>query len=408
MNKRLDIIFKPETNRTLYILLLIATPFLLLQNYMQSTIGELSNLSFAFFGTNVPVTVTAALVIVIAILCFAYKKLNGLRIVGWLVVAILLWVGQKSTDFYFNHKFYELQYNWHYFAYAIFAYLNYMVLSGKNASPQKIISFTFVYTLAISTFDEAVQMPLSNRVFDLGDIAKDLWGSMMGLFIIFFILENGKIIKNGWEIRHKKLKEYINGPVSMLVLGFLFAYVFMVVTSLLTETSYIVTSVFISMLLFALIFGIVHLSRLKLYRNLFIAIFATLMIVQGFFIYKYHDEGIVHNKNKLLVYNGVPIYFFDVLIYPDGMFRLVDKKEVFNKRDQQTILGISENIIVIGSGTDGQGGKGFPQIAETQFVFNKSTERGVQIIILKNDEAIKKFNKLKSEAKRPTLIFHNN
>ncbi len=206
MFANLNIIFKPETHRILYILLLIATPFLLLQNYLQSVIGEISNLTFTVFNITIPVTVTIAVIIILVILIFTYKKLNKIRVISWLVVLFLFWIGQKSTDFYFNHKFYELQYNWHYFAYAIFVYLNYRSLSVKNTPPQKIILLTFFSALAISTFDELVQMPLSNRIFDIGDISKDLWGAMIGLTIIYSILENGKIFKNVFNIRNKIFK----------------------------------------------------------------------------------------------------------------------------------------------------------------------------------------------------------
>ena len=196
MNKRLRILTKPETHRILYILLLIATPFLLLQNYLQSLIGELSNLSYKISETSIPVTLTIVVIIIFIILFFTYKKLNKSRIISWLFIVTLFWVGQKSTDYYFNHKFYELQYNWHFFAYAIFAYLNYRVLSEKKIKPQKIIALTFIYTIAISTFDEAVQIPLSNRIFDSGDIAKDLWGiDDWTVFLILFIHEASIIYK---------------------------------------------------------------------------------------------------------------------------------------------------------------------------------------------------------------------
>jgi len=408
MNKKLGILTEPTTHRLLYILLLIATPFLLLQNYLQSLIGELSNLTYSVFEISIPVTVTTAVVIIFFILFFTYKKLNKLRIISWLVIITLFWIGQKSTDYYFNHRFYELQYNWHFFAYAIFAYLNYRVLSKKKIKPQKIIALTFFYTLTISTFDEAVQIPLSNRIFDIGDIAKDLWGSMIGLFFVFFILENGIIFKNGWNFRNKKIKEYTTNPVSLLMIEFIFAYVFIVTSSLLTSTDYIINSILISIITVVVIVTIIHLSQNKIWQYIFIVLFVAIIITQGFFLVKFSDNDITYNQNKLLIYNGIPIYFFDVMIFPDGSFRLVDKKKGFNQRDQNTILKTSENIIIISSGTDGSGGHGFPQNTTTQFIYDETTNQGVQIIILENDEACKKYNDLKDEGKRPTLIFHNN
>jgi VanZ family protein len=408
MNIKMGKLKKPKTHRILYILLLIATPFLLLQNYLQSLIGELSNLTFSIFETSIPVTLTIAVISIIIILIFTHKKLNKLRIFSWIVIVFLFWIGQKSTDYYFNHKFYELQYNWHFFAYAIFAYLNYRILSEKKVKSQKIIALTFIYTLIISTFDEAVQIPLSNRIFDIGDIAKDLWGSMIGLFFIFFILEDGLILKNGWKIRNKKLTHYFTNPLSLLLIEFIFAYVFIITSSLLTSTEYIFISIFSSVMIVAIIISIAHISQIRLWRNLLILFFTTIIITQGFFLFKYSNKNIIYSNSKLLIYKGIPIYFFDVIIFPDGTFRLVDKKKLFNKRDQNTILDISENIIIIGSGTDGSGGIGFPQNSVSQFIYNETSEKGVQIIILENDEACNKFNALKIQGKKPSLILHNN
>jgi len=408
MYSKFSILFNPNTHRGLYILLLITTPFLLLQNYLQSLIGEISDLSVSVFDINTPITLLIAFALILTILLISYNKLNKLRITSWLIIALLFWIGQKSTDYYFNHKFYELQYNWHFIAYSIFAFLNYRVLKNNNASPSKIILLTFVYTLLISTFDEAIQIPLSNRIFDVGDISKDLWGSMIGLVFIFFILENGKIIDNGWKIRRKTLREYTKNPLSLLIIEFVFAYLFMVSSSLLTSTQYILVSIFIPTIATAIIFTIVHLSQNKISRIAFIILFSGLIITQGIYLYKYSDKGISYNNNKLLIYKGIPIYFFDVMIFPDGTFRLVDKKKSFNQRDVETILDKCENILIISSGNDNSGGKGFPSSTITQFIFNKKTMQGVQLIIRRNKKACTSFNELNTAGKRPTLIFHNN
>jgi hypothetical protein len=407
MNGKLSILKKPETHRILYILLLIATPFLLLQNYLQSVIGEISNLTYSLGKVDIPVTVTIAALGILIILTYSYQKLNKIRIIAWLVVIILFWIGQKSTDYYFNHKYYELQYNWHYFAYAIFAYLNYLALSTKNTSKQNIILLTFISALATSTLDEFLQMPLSNRIFDVGDISKDLWGTTIGLIIIFFILENGEIISKGWRIRHKKISDYFKHPLSALLLVFIFSYIFMVVASVLTETKFIVNSLSITLIIFTLTFLIIHLSQFKFYRSLILIIVSLLFFIQAFFFIRYFDSNISYNKNNILVYKGIPIIYFDVMIYPNGFFRLVDKKDRFNLRDQQTIFNLCENIIIFGTGDDGMGVKGFPLTDKTQFVFNETNYKGIQIILLKNSEAVKNFNRIKKEGKKPTLIYHN-
>ncbi len=408
MNEKSGIIFRPETHRILYILLLIATPFLLLQNYLQSVIGELSALTFEVLDFSIPVTVAVALILIAIILVFSYKKLNKLRLISWIIVIVLLWIGQKSTDYYFDHKFYELQFNWHYFAYAIFAYLNYRALSIKNTNPQRIILYTFLSALATSTLDEFLQMPLSNRVFDVGDISKDMWGTMIGLFFVFFILENGSLIKNGWKIRQQRAINYIKSPLSLLVFLFILAYFFMVIASLLTETIYILSTIFITLIVAGIIFLIIHLSQFKFPRNIIIAFAAIVIIIQVYSFQNHFNDNITYNKNHILIYKGIPIIYFDVLIFPNGSFRLVDKKKTFNQRDQKTIFKLCDKIIVFGKGSDATGGKGFPLTDVAQFVYDKSDSKGIQIILQNNDEAVVTFNRLKNEGKKPTLIYHNN
>lgn len=408
MNSKYGIIGNPKINRILYILLLIATPFLLLQNYLQSVIGEFSNLTYRLGDTDIPVTVTIAVVLIFGVIATTYKKINRLRVISWFVVILLFWIGQKSTDFYFNHKFYELQYNWHYFAYAIFSYINYRALKTVGAPPQKVILLTFISALATSTLDEFLQMPLSNRIFDVGDISKDVWGSVIGLFIIYFILENGSILKNGWRITHPRIKNYLDDPLTLLLNLFILSYLFMVVASVLTETEYIVSTILFSFGMFSTVFIAIHLIGRKKSRIITISIIVLLFVIQGVFIILNFNNGITYNKNNILVYKGIPVYYFDVMIHPDGMFRLVDKKEVFNQRDQKTIFDLSNNIIVFGTGTGGEGGQGFPSNDVTQFVFDETTLRGKQIILQKNDDACNTFNRLIKEGKRPTFIYHNN
>jgi len=408
MKEKYGIIFKPGTHRILYILLLIATPFLLLQNYLQTFIGEMSASTYSVGGMDIPVALTIAIAMIGLILSFSYKKLNRFRAISWLIVIFLFWLGQNSTDYYFNHKFYELQFNWHYFAYAIFAFINYRALSYKKSPPAKIIKLTFVSALGVSTLDELLQVPLSNRVFDLGDISKDLWGAMIGLFIIYFILENGGIVRNGWKLRQRTIIDYTKNPISILIVLFILAFIFMATASLLTETTFILPAVLITLLLFGTVFMIIHLTQFKLWRNIILAFSSLLFVIQVYSYGKHFNDNIVSTSKNILNYKGIPIIYFDVMIYPDGLFRLVDKKSEFNQRDQQTIVQKCENIIVFGTGIEGDGGKGFPFSEETQFIFNELNNKGVQIILQNNKTACNTYNRIKKEGKRPALIYHNN
>lgn len=408
MKEKYGIIFKPGTHRILYVLLLIATPFLLLQNYLQTLIGTLAASTFPVAGVDVPFILIIALALIGLILYFSYKKLNRLRVISWLIVIILFWIGQSSTDYYFNQNFYDLQYNWHFFAYAIFAYINYRALSVKRSPPEKVIKITFFSALGASTLDELLQIPLSNRVFDLGDISKDVWGAMIGLFIIYFILENGSIVKKGWKLRQQIIINYTKNPVSLLILLFILSYIFMVVSSVLTETAFILPAMLITLLLFTTVFMIIHLTQFKLWRNLILAFFSLLLVIQAYSFVRHFNDNIVSTSRNILNYKGIPIIYFDVMIYPNGFFRLVDKKTEFNQRDQKTIVQKCENIIVFATGMEGEGGKGFPFSEETQFLLNEMNHKGVQIILQNNKTACKTFNRIKKEGKRPALIYHNN
>jgi hypothetical protein len=88
------------------------------------------------------------------------------------------------------------------------------------------------------------------------------------------------------------------------------------------------------------------------------------------------------------------------------MFRLVDKKHYFNKRDQKFFFKQKTNIIIIGTGADGLGGKGFPDKTNF-FIYNPYIEKGTQVIILKNPEACEVYNRLKKENKDVLFILHN-
>jgi VanZ family protein len=408
MKEKYAILFKPGTHRTLYILLLIATPFLLLQNYLQSWIGIMSASTYSVGGMDIPVSVTIAIAIIGLILYFSYKKLNRFRAISWLIVILLFWIGQNSTDYYFNHKFYDLQFNWHYFAYGIFAFINYRALSLKKSPPEKIIRLTFVSALGASTLDEFLQVPLSNRVFDVGDISKDVWGAMIGLFIIYFILENGSILRKGWKLRQRTIIDYTKNPLSLLIVLFILSYIFMVIASLLTETIFILPAVLVTLLLFGTVFMIIHLTQFRSWRNFILAFSALLFVIQVYFFGKHFNDNIVSTSKNILIYKGIPIIYFDIMIYPNGLFRLVDKKTEFNQRDQHTIVQKCENIIVFGTGIEGGGGKGFPFSEETQFIYNELNNKGVQIILQNNKMVCKTFNRIKKEGKRPALIYHNN
>ena len=130
---------------------------------------------------------------------------------------------------------------------------------GKNDS--QIIINTFVMALAISTLDELLQMPLSNRIFDIGDISKDLWGTMIGLLFIYLILENGRIFKEKTFIEKKMMSDIYQNPVSLLIALFIVSYIFMVIASLLTESEYLFAAVLTTIVLSIIIISTIYYLR---------------------------------------------------------------------------------------------------------------------------------------------------
>ncbi len=399
--------YKRSNQRIIYSLLLIATPFLLLQNYLQSFIGSLSDINIKIFGFAVPVIPLLAMVLIIVLAIVLRKKITLNRIAGWIAVIFLFGTGQYFTDFYFNHRFYDLQYNWHYLAYSVFAYLNYRYLKEKNASRGKILINTFYTAFFISFFDEMIQIPLSNRVFDIGDVAKDLWGTFIGLTFVFAVIENGTMFKKPLKLRYKKIKDYYSDELTVYVYLFLFALLFLMFASVFTDTRYIFQAFAFPVVIFVLLFLLIHISQFK--AGKWLAIFLVAIFISGIVILqiKYQNKGIVPVNKHLLIYKGIPLYYLDIMIFPDGTFRPVDKKEFFNQRDKKTIKRYSEDILLISSGTNGKGGRGFIDGRETDFIYNEYRNKGLQIIVQDNYLAFKTYNRLINSGKKVTFIIKN-
>jgi hypothetical protein len=178
-------------------------------------------------------------------------------------------------------------------------------------------------------------------------------------------------------------------------------------SSLLTELEYWKHIVAFTLLTTAVLLLLVHISQFKWGKMSLIVVLSTLILIQlGSFI-KYRDQGIMKNQTGLTIYKGIPLPFFDVMIYPDGGIRLVDKKRSFNQTDRLFLLRQESDIILIGSGPDGEGGEGFPKKAVSQFLYNPISKKGTQVIILKNEGACEAFNRLIREKKNVLFILHN-
>ncbi len=406
MNKE-SLFFSKLWQMVLYIALLVLTPFLMLQNYLQRAIGDLSRSGFNVGEYFIPNVLVIAVILLLTLLISVRKKMDLWRwgVLG--VIIILFGIGQKLSDYYFNHAFYELQFNWHYFAYGIFAFIAFRLFRERGATDVQVIKWTFIMALCASIFDEFAQVFISSRIFDISDIGKDGWGAIIGLTFVFFMIEHGEIAKNGWKFRQEKLKDYSSSPLSMLLLQAVFVFFLLLNSSLFTDKIYWMRIIGLTILGFVLFFIVFHFSRIKFFKRLFLGLLIALIIGQSVFFFFNKDKGITHISNGLTIYKGFVIPFYDVMIFPNGTFRPVDKKSSFNARDLNTIFEMKPDILILGAGANGKGARGvIENFKEWDFVYNEHSLTGIQVFRLKNDRAVALFNRLTKEGKNVLFIIH--
>lgn len=394
-----------KINLILYTILIVATPFIMLQNYLQGSIRNLSLSQLGMFGMKVPVLVVLFIVF-LGLSVFLLRKIITVWSLGVLfVVAVLILIGQNISDYYIGFKFYDLQINWHYFAYFTFAFVAYSLFSSKLFSPAKTYLYSFLLAVFISLFDEMFQYFLSQRIFDLSDVAKDLWGVSMGLFIINYLIKNKSYHNKLFSVRQEKWKEYFRNSTSILYVIIIFSLIFLSVSSLLTEVRFGWYVFFISLLSTLFVFIIFHFYFGK-YKKI-INIFLLLLIVGQLVSFTLnHKKDFVFHNNFLTVYKGIALPFFDVMIYPNQTFRFVDKKIEFNQTDKKVLMKYNPDIIIIGGGKDNEGGNGFPGKDKSHFIFNPTTKSGVQVIILDSRLACIKYNELRKNGHRVLFVLH--
>ncbi|HHE37778.1 MAG TPA: VanZ family protein [Candidatus Cloacimonetes bacterium] len=396
-------LFSPRNQLIVYILIIFNGPFIMCQYYLQPLIRKISQFSYNLAGFEIQIVPVAVITFVILIISLTIKKLNRLRISALLFIFFIIFIGQQISDFYMGNSLFDIQSNWHYIAYTIFSYLMFRYLSYRKNSPVRIILYTFLAATLISTLDESFQMKMTNRVFDISDIVKDMLGAVIGLIFVFFIYENGKIIKHGWHFRYRKIKDYFKNPVSLLFLELVFTILFLFFSSVLTEKNVRINSIYISLLVFVIFFLFFHFSRSKIVKYFLLLLVLAQLISFGIFSRK----NIVYNSPNLTIYKGIPIPYFDIMFFENGLFRIVDKKTFFQTRDLEIINSHTNDILLIGSGETGKGGGGFPKKEEMQFYINDIKKRCVQVLILKNKNAVTMFNKLKKQKKRVVFILHH-
>ncbi len=392
----------------LYSFLLVYTPFILLQNYLIDLVSDTSRSTFELGSLHVPVVpIAAGVLLLLGILRFRRSVTRRMLAAAGIVV-LMDTLAQQITDYYFGHRFYDLQQNWHYIAYGLFAFMVYRDLIPRRLPLARILWLTYFGALGFSLFDEFFQRQISSRVFDLSDTSKDLWGCLMGMVLIYLGGQRSQELLRGWsQIRQKHVGAHFRNPLTSLLLMVAFCLIFLCVTALLSDPQYAWTATGTTVALCVVFLAAFTLLFTRAGRIVLAAAVLALLGIIGYGSIRRGGEPITHARAGLTVYQGVPLPFFDVMFRPDGSFRLVDKKHFFNQRDQDFLLRQKCDIIVIGSGEKGLGGLGFPERSMVQFLYNPYLDRATQVITLRTPEACRLFNRLRQEKKSVLFILHN-
>lgn len=401
-------IHSPVTHLVLYGLLLIFTPFIMLHSYLQLAVGKLSDYSVYPFGFRLPLMFTCSVTVSAILLIVFRRKLTLFRVAAGTVCLLMLALGWWLTDFYIIDSFYDLQSNWHYIAYGLFSMFFYRAFNTGRISTSRIIMLTYLSALGLSIFDEGFQLFLSSRVFDINDIAKDSWGTMIGLIVLYFVIDQGRTIgRYGWVVRQDSLGDYLKKPWPLLVLELLVGLLLLVFSSVFSDLCNLICVVFFTSCIFGGMLFILHLWRHRAVRVSVCATMAVVLLIQGGLVIRYRNQNIVYNTCGLTIYRGLILPFFDLMIFPDNTFRVVDRKRAFLPGDIGFFLSLKPDVLVIGTGAQGQGGFGFG-LEKSQLIFNKNTGRCTHVILLPTPGACDVFNSLKEKGKRNVMfVLHN-
>ncbi len=398
----------PLVQYILFAMLVMATPFVVVTKFLQGAVNNVSHMMWYPFGIKLPIVGSLAIAMLALFIIWQRKNLTLRRVFGALVVVVMILFAQWVQDLYSNMTIYDLQKNWHYIAYAAYVYIFFAAFHVRGMSVSKMILASFFSAIALSSIDELFQFHLSHRVFDISDIAKDAWGAAMGLVMVLFVSETYTSIDlRKYSIWQKKLSDYWRNPIAAIIVISFFSLILIVISPLLTEYEYLWRCVLVSVAIFIVVMALYHFSRFRAFRIGLLSVIAALMLLLGGNIFLHRNDNITHVSRKLIVYKGIPIPYFDLLIYPNGLPRLTDKKKHFNLQDQRFLKGCEPDILLIGSGYEGEGGKGFKNDEGTFFIYNTKISAAVQVVVTKTHVACKMFNKLKKDGKKVLFVVHN-
>jgi hypothetical protein len=391
----------------LYSFLMVATPFIFLRNFLIEFISRTSSTRIPIAGVSLPLPAVAGGVVVAVLLVLFFRRIRLRHVVAVALAVLMDVLAQQIADYYFGHNFYDLQQNWHYIAYGLFAYMLYRDLAPRGYRLSRIMLLTACCAFLFSAFDETFQLSMSNRVFDVGDTAKDVWGTLMGMVIVYL---GGSRAHEVWEargLRFASLRDYVNNPFASLVWMIVFGFVFLCVGSWFSDVQYLWIALTATVVICGLVFVVVHLTQFRRARYALAVLLVGVMSTQAYSAYRFRHTGVSFVAPNLAAYDGVPLPLFDYLFFTDGTFRPVDKLHFFNGRDRRTLLGFRPDILVVGAGYEGRGGLGFPDKTACLFVYNSFIRRGTQVFILPTPQACDVYNRLRKEQRNVLFVLHS-
>ena len=398
----------PMIQMLMFGFLVVMTPFVVVVRYLQGAVHTISHLKFSLFGLELPIIASLIVAGLIAFLIWQRAKIDKTRIIACLIIIGMVAVSQNVQDLYGDMSVYDLQRNWHYIAYSGFVFFFFQAFYVRGMPLAKMIILSFLIAIGMSIFDETFQFFMSNRIFDISDIAKDSWGAVTGLILVLFVAQKWGTIKfrehTFWQ---KRFVDYGRDPLGAFTIVGVTSWMSISISPLLTDEVYIIplTLTIIGCSIAGVL--LIHLLQFKKVRMVIISIAVLIAIgLTGSFIIN-KGKNITHVSNRLIVYNGIPYPFYDLMIYPSGLCRFVDKKHFFNGQDQQFFAKQKNaDILIIGSGFEGVGGKGYRVNEGTMFIFNEYSKRASQIIILKTPDAVKVYNRLRKVGKNVLFVIH--
>jgi len=382
---------------------LVCAPFLMLQNYLQQTVSQVSRATFSLGSYAVPILPLLVLTALGVVLVVGRRHITRVRVAASVACLLMIALAQQVCDVYANLVFFELQQNWHYFAYIVFAQFA-LRFFGRLDVPRRIAA-TWLLALAVSTFDEGFQMFINGRVFDPNDIAKDCWGAVIGLTAHLWLVHEGRTLGTG-PVRVPRVRDLLTSARAVYALAFALALLLLLVTSLLSDPGYLGWALGVVAALFLVFAAALHVSQWRAGR--WALGVAAILLVTGFAVARasWPSDQPVRVTPGITFVRGFPVPLFDVMLMPGGGWRPMDKRHHFNPDDRRFLLSRRADVLVLATGYDGSGGGGFasPGSRVSRLKYNPYTERPLQVIAMPTGEAVDVYNRLRKEGKDGVLL----